>query len=162
MKPNLPKIVLAGAFALSLDAAAQPALTAGDQLFANRTARAELDSHVGKPMWQLLAECSGFAQAASAYFKANGAASDQKLWASLSLETYSAAQSVLAKDRALDDQQSRDLVNPAAENFREQTAAALAGLDPRSGSQEVFAQETLILRGAQTRLCIAAATETSE
>jgi hypothetical protein len=137
-----------------------PAMAGGDRLFTNRTQRAELQDYAGTPVWELLAACSGFAHAASEYYRGNAKSDDQKRWAFLSLETYSAAQSQLTTDRTLSDETARPLLNEVFETSQSTTAKALAELDLTRATPEVFAAETALLRGTQSRLCIAASLET--
>lgn len=134
--------------------------TAGpDRLFLNKTSQAELSGYVGQPVWELLAACSGFARAAAGYYGVHGAPEDRKLWSALSLESYSTAQVLLETARVLEDDATRQLLNPIADERHQLTAEALAKLDPASGKAEIFQQETLILRGPYSRMCFAASLE---
>lgn len=131
-----------------------------DRLFQNKTGQNELAEYVGKPVWQLLAACSGFARAVAGYHAAHDKAEDRKLWTAVSLETYSTAQFLIGKSRSLEDDAARALLNPLAEERHKMTADALAKLDPANGAAETFQQETLILRGPYSRMCFAASLET--
>ncbi|MDP4822639.1 MAG: hypothetical protein NWR47_01690, partial [Aestuariivirgaceae bacterium] len=77
----------------------------------------------------------------------------------LSLESYSTAQFLLGAARALEDDATRELLNPIADERHQLTADALARLDPASGTADSFQQETLILRGPYSRMCFAASLE---
>lgn len=130
-----------------------------DRLFQNKTGQAELAEFVGKPVWELLASCSGFARAVAGYHAANNKPEDHKLWTALSLESYSTAQFLLGESRAVEDDAARALLNPLADARQKLTADALAKLNPASGTAETFQQETLILRGPYSRMCFAASLE---
>jgi len=131
-----------------------------DRLFQNKTGQVDLSDFVGKPVWELLAACSGFARAVAGYHAANNKAEDHKLWTALSLESYSTAQYLIGESRSAEDDAARALLNPLADERHKVTAEALAKLDPASGTAETFQQETLILRGPYSRMCFAASLET--
>lgn len=133
---------------------------AADRLFQNKTGQTDLGEFVGKPVWELLAACSGFARAVAGYHAANDKTEDHKLWTALSLESYSTAQYLIGESRSVEDDAARALLNPLADERHKLTSEALAKLDPASGTAETFQQETLILRGPYSRMCFAASLET--
>lgn len=159
MRANRWIVVALAVCALGIKSTTASETVGADRLFQNKTGQNELTEFVGKPVWELLAACSGFARAASGYYGQHGAPVDRKLWSALSLESYSTAQFLLGAARALEDDATRELLNPIADERHQLTADALARLDPASGTADSFQQETLILRGPYSRMCFAASLE---
>lgn len=132
-------------------------VSAQDRLFVGK------GEYEGKPVWELLSGCSGFAQAVAAYFKTHGALKDHKQWMGAAVESYSAAQYRLGLDRQIeDDAATRALINPIVEMVQAQYAGKLAAIDPTSGTQEAFTAESLILHGTYAQMCFAASFQAGE